>query len=226
MNARRPRITFAAAAAAALSLVLLGACGSSTQDQAQSLAAALSSGAAAGQASAEQALSAAEQAVSSAQASLQEAGGDQESTSPAEPSADEPTTDEPTGSDPGASTSASSADGMSGTSSESVADGSIDEMAAMSPECQDTLSGFLAISPLLLGPITGGSITQAEIDEAFAAADGVLPADLADEAAVIRQAAEDSIGVDMTTASDIVGDAKVTAAMDALSEAVDQQCGG
>ncbi|GAA1999597.1 hypothetical protein JL107_00075 [Nakamurella flavida] len=224
-----PRRTGLRAATGALAVLLtVAACGSSTQDQAGALAAALSSAASAGQASAAAAPTSTASDPAGAETgdpTTGELAGTPATTTLVGTTAPDPSTAaETTGS--GTDSPGGTDDGQDGTGGGDGLAGMDEEMAAMSPECQGALNGFLAISPLLLGPITGGSVTQAEIDQAFAAADGVLPADLTDEAAVIRQAAQDSIGVDMSRAAEIIDDPAVTAAMDALSEGVDLRCGG
>lgn len=92
-------------------------------------------------------------------------------------------------------------------------------------ECLGVVGAFSGLSMLLMQPLFGGEITQADVDKAFSGL-GDVPSEIAGDIAVLHEAASKAVGAGAGSASEIINSPEVSAAMDHISAYIEEACTG
>ena len=97
-------------------------------------------------------------------------------------------------------------------------------LGGLAGPCLAAAGAVVAIGSLILAPTLGGSLTQAQVDQAFSGLDQ-LPANLQPAVQTLHTAANAAVGKSGAEALSILSDSKVSDALNQLSDYVDKQCG-
>jgi hypothetical protein len=95
----------------------------------------------------------------------------------------------------------------------------------LSPECMSIAGQSMALSMVMLAPLMGQALTESDVDQAFSNLTDVPP-ELRDAVATLRKAAQGAVGASPADASALLSNPAVDGAMDAISQYLDDHCGG
>jgi hypothetical protein len=95
----------------------------------------------------------------------------------------------------------------------------------LSPECMSIAGQSMALSMVMLAPLMGQALTESDVDQAFSNLTDVPP-ELRDAVATLREAAQGAVGASPADASALLSNPAVDGAMDAISQYLDDHCGG
>lgn len=98
------------------------------------------------------------------------------------------------------------------------------DIPGLDPECSAALSSYTAIGLLLISPFTQKTVTQADVDAAFAST-AQAPADIQDELQILRAATEAMVGKSPADGMSVVADPDVTSALQRLGQYLQSSCG-
>ncbi|MEO7125244.1 MAG: hypothetical protein ABI382_07190 [Nakamurella sp.] len=96
-------------------------------------------------------------------------------------------------------------------------------LTGLSPECSAVTGASITLGMLLLTPMMGKPLTQAEVDSAFASL-SKFPPELRGAVDSLRQAAEGAVGKSAAEAGSLLSNPAVDSAMDQVSTYMDAHC--